>query len=98
VASGGYTAHLSLYARMLLVPPPLPTITIASYHHTPFTLLFRQVRKNCEKRLLRFVMPVRPSAWDISGSTDRIFMKFGIRVFFSKIYGGSSSLIKIGQK
>ena len=29
-------------------------------------------------------MRVRPSAWNNSAHTGRIFMKFGIRVFFEK--------------
>jgi len=35
---------------------------------------------------IRFVMPVRPSAWEInSAPTERIFIKFGIHLFFETL-------------
>jgi hypothetical protein len=42
-----------------------------------FIFIFRGVRKNCEKRLLASsCLPVRPSEWNNSAPTGRVFMKF----------------------
>ena len=50
------------------------------------------------KATISFVMSVRSSAWDISASLGRIFMKFDIWSFFSKIRRENTSSIKIGQE
>ena len=41
---------------------------------------------------------VRPPAWNNSAHTGRIFMKFNIWGFFSKICPENSSLIEIEQE
>jgi hypothetical protein len=55
------------------------------------TILFMRVPKISKS----FVMSVHQSAWNISAPTRRIFRKFGVRVFFSKICWENSSFIKI---
>jgi len=63
--------------------------------------IFRRVHK-LRKATISFVMSVCPSAhlsaWNNFAPTGRIFMKFVIRGFFSKIYQESSSFINIGQE
>jgi len=34
-----------------------------------------------------FVMPVCQSAWNSSPPTGRVFMKFGILIFFENVFG-----------
>ena len=46
----------------------------------PYLGVFAKLRK----ATLSFVMSVRPSAWNNSAPTERIFMKFYILIFFRK--------------
>jgi hypothetical protein len=41
------------------------------------------------------ICPVRPSAWNKSAPTGRIFINFDILLFFSKIYRENSNFLKI---
>jgi hypothetical protein len=43
-------------------------------------------------------MSVRPSAWNSSTPTERIFKRFDIREFFEKLSGKKSRFIKIWQE
>jgi hypothetical protein len=48
--------------------------------------VFRRFSQNCGKRLLASsCLSVRPSAWNNSAPTGRIFMKFNIRGFFENL-------------
>jgi hypothetical protein len=65
-----------------------PFEPITTYH---FLGAFAKLRK----ATINFVTPVRPSAGKNSAPTGRIFMKFDTYVFFSKICGDISGLIKL---
>ena len=64
------------------------------FHTTPLLLpgngYYLEFSQNCERLVLdSLCRSIRPSTWNNSAPTGRIFMKF---VYFSKIYGENSNL------
>jgi hypothetical protein len=78
--------HHVLYLLLLLQLRALPDRLYMQTHLSELTLLIHYFRQcflgafaKLRKVTVNFAMSVRPSAWNNSAPTGRIFMKLGIR-------------------
>jgi hypothetical protein len=73
------------------------TLLATSNDSVNITDRFSSTFAKSRKAIIRFVMPLCPSAWKSSAPTGRIIMKFDVRVFFENLSRKTLGFIEIDK-